>query len=589
MAENKGTSVSGVTYVKAEKSYFEKRSLKRSAGIWGLWGLAVAAVISGDFSGWNFGIGFAGFGGMLIAFALLVVMYYGMIFSIGEMASAMPHTGGAYSFARAAMGPWGGFVTGLAETIEYVATTAVIVYFSASYADGITSELLGVSLPPWLWWIILYVVFIGLNAAGAAISFKFAIVVSVVSIGILLVFSVMAAFSGLFSVDKLFDIAPAPGQSTFLPYGVIPILFALPYAMWFFLGIEELPLAAEESHNPTHDIPRAGLIARTTLIITGLLVLFLNTGIVGASNIASAGEPLLDGFRAMVGDGAAAVLALFALVGLLASLQGIMFAYGRNMYSLSRAGYYPKFLSLTGKLQTPAIALLVGAVIGFVALVLVDSLGGAGGVAGAIVLNIAVWGAVIAYVLQMVSFVILRRKFPNAKRPYLSPWGVPGAVIAGILSLAIFFGFFINEPARPAIAAIAVVYVVMLIVFALWGRKRLVLSPEEEYALSGGLHGDPQVDGYDAMEAEMFDDSRSIPTAPVNEHTNTLSILAIIFGFAGSILGIVFGHIALAQIRRTAEQGRGLAITGLVVGYIGLAIGVIALIVAITLGQMAGR
>ncbi|TFC93753.1 amino acid permease [Cryobacterium sinapicolor] len=497
-------NVSGVTYTTAEAGYFEKRRLRRSAGIWGLWGLAVAAVISGDFSGWNFGIDFAGFGGMLIAFALLIVMYYGMIFAIGEMASAMPHTGGAYSFARAALGPWGGFVTGLAETIEYVATTAVIVYFSASYADGITSELLGVSLPAWVWWAILYAAFIGLNAAGAAISFRFAIVVSIISIGILLVFSVMAAFSGLFSVDNLFDIAPEAGQSEFLPYGVVPILFALPYAMWFFLGIEELPLAAEEAHDPVRDIPRAGLIARSTLIVTGILVLVLNTGIVGASNIATAGEPLLDGFRAMVGDEAAAVLALFALVGLLASLQGIMFAYGRNMYSLSRAGYYPKFLSLTGRRQTPAVALLVGALIGFVALILVDALGGAGGVAGAIVLNIAVWGAVIAYILQMISFVVLRKKYPNANRPYRSPWGVPGAVIAGILSLAIFFGFFINEPARPAIAAIAVVYVVMLLIFALYGRKRLVLSPEEEYAVSGGLHGDPQKEGYGGKVEEQL-------------------------------------------------------------------------------------
>lgn len=112
--------VSGVKYSTAQAGYFEKRRLTRSAGIWGLWGLAVAAVISGDFSGWNFGVDFAGFGGMLIAFLVLIVMYYGMIFSIGEMAAAMPHTGGAYSFARAAMGPWGGFVTGLAETIEYL-------------------------------------------------------------------------------------------------------------------------------------------------------------------------------------------------------------------------------------------------------------------------------------------------------------------------------------------------------------------------------------------------------------------------------------------------------------------------------------
>lgn len=503
-ASNDSRKVAGATYTRAGQDYFEKRGLKRSAGIWGLWGLAVAAVISGDFSGWNFGIASAGFGGMLIAFVILVAMYYGMIFSIGEMAAAMPHTGGAYSFARSAMGPWGGLITGAAETIEYVATTAVIVFFSASYADAITSELLGVSLPPWVWWIILYLVFIALNSAGAAISFKFAIVVSIISIGIILVFSAMAIFSGAFQWANLWDIAPDAGQTEFLPHGVLPILFALPFAMWFFLGIEELPLAAEESHNPVRDIPKAGFWARGTLIVTGLLVLFLNTGVIGAEATGVAAEPLLDGFRAIVGDGLAAVLALFALVGLLASLQGIMFAYGRNMYSLSRAGYYPRFLSLTGKRQTPWVALVVGAALGFIALVLIELTGGAGSVAGAIVLNIAVWGAVLAYLLQMVAFIILRRKLPNVERPYVSPWGIPGAVIAAVIAALIFVGFLLNPTFLPAIIAIAVVYVVILIGFALFFRHRLVLSPEEEYALSGGEHRDPQAEGYDAMEGEVF-------------------------------------------------------------------------------------
>jgi len=494
--------VSGVKYTTAEKGYFEKRSLKRSAGIWGLWGLAIAAVISGDFSGWNFGIDFAGFGGMTIAFVLVVIMYYALIYSIGEMASAMPHTGGAYSFARAAMGPWGGYITGVAETIEYVATTAVIVFFSASYADSIFVTLLNLpegehALPMWAWYLILYIVFIAVNAAGASISFKFAIVVSFISIAILAVFFVMAVFSGQFSFDKLWDIPADAGQSTFLPHGVTPILFALPFAMWFFLGIEELPLAAEESHNPAKDIPKAGRIGMLTLLIAAVLVLFLNTGVVGAAATGTAGEPLLDGFRAIVGDTAAAVLALAALIGLLASLQGIMFAYGRNMYSLSRAGYYPKFFSLTGRTQTPWVSLVIGAALGFIALVVVDYLvsldpEGAGATGGAIVLNIAVWGAVIAYIMQMVSFIILRSKFKNATRPYKSPWGVPGAIIAAVISLLIFVGFLLNPTFTPAIIAIAVVYVVLLLGFAIYGRTRLVLSPEEEYALSGGKHGDPQ-------------------------------------------------------------------------------------------------
>ena len=494
MSETTNThKVAGATYVRADGDYFERRTLRRSAGIWGLWGLAVAAVISGDFSGWNFGIGFAGFGGMLIAFAILVVMYYGMIFSIGEMSAAMPHTGGAYSFARTAMGPWGGLITGAAETIEYVATTAVIVYFSAAYVNGILDPLLGITLPGWVLYIILYAVFIALNSAGAHISFRFAIVVSIISIAIIVVFSVMALFSPALDWASLWNIEPDPGWNEFLPHGVLPILFALPFAMWFFLGIEELPLAAEESLDPVRDIPKAGFWARGTLIVTGLLVLFFNTALLGAEDTGAAdqGEPLLNGFRAMVGDQVAALLALFALVGLLASLQGFMFAYGRNMYSLSRAGYYPRWLSLTGKRQTPWVALLVGAIIGFVALVVLDVLAelnqGAGALAGAIVLNIAVWGAVVAYFLQLVSYIILRKKHPHLNRPYRSPWGVPGAVTAAIIAALIFVGFLLNPTYLPAIVSIVIVYAIILIGFAFHYRHRLVLSPEEEYAITDGV------------------------------------------------------------------------------------------------------
>ncbi|RYU10465.1 amino acid permease [Nocardioides iriomotensis] len=496
-------NVSGVQYSHAADDYFEKRQLQRAAGFWGLWGIGVAAVISGDFSGWNLGIGEAGWGGLAVASVVIVIMYFGMLFSIGEMSAAMPHTGGAYSFARAAMGPWGGFVTGLAETIEYVFTTGVIVLFSAGYLNAVTDELVGLDLSDgqmWIWWIVLYAIFVGLNAAGAEISFKFAIVVSILSIGILVLFGVLAFANGAVDFGQLLDIEPEAGNSTFLPFGWAGVLYALPFAMWFFLGIEELPLAAEEAHDPQRDIPRAGIIGLLTLVGCGALVFFLNPAVTGSAALGGSGEPLLDGFREFLSADLAALLSLFALIGLLASLQGIMFAYGRNMYSLSRAGYYPKFLSVTGARRTPWVSLLAGAVFGFVVLLVVDFLARRGGQlaenANAIVLNIAVWGAVLAYLLQMVSFVLLRRKFPTARRPYVSPTGVAGAVVAGVIAAITFIGVFINPDFRPAIIAIAVVYAIGLLLFGFVGRHRLVLSPEEEYAVTGGLHGyDPDKEG----------------------------------------------------------------------------------------------
>src|SRR6187402_1855819 len=379
-------SPAGVQYRDVGDGYFEKRTLKRSAGTWGIWGLGVAAVISGEFSGWNFGTDSAGFGGMAIATVIVIVMYFTMYFSIGEMAAAMPHTGGAYSFARAAMGPWGGFITGLAESIEYVVTTAVVVFFSASYLNFALDAFFGFELPGWLAYLILYTVFVLVNWLGAAIGFRLAIVVSLLSVAILVVFVIVALASCGFDPSNLLNKHPDAGQSELLPHGLFPILAVIPFAMWFFLGIEELPLASEETHNPAKVIPRAGIVALITLAVCAIGVFIVNTGVLGATATQASGQPLLDGFAVMVPKQLEGVLAIFALIGLLASLQGIMYAYGRNLYSLSRAGYYPKFFSLTGKRQTPWVALIVGAVIGFVALVVLDILGkadpeGAGAVA----------------------------------------------------------------------------------------------------------------------------------------------------------------------------------------------------------------
>lgn len=484
-AKEDPVAVAGVTYQRAEDGYFDKRQLQRTAGIWGLWGIGVAAVISGDFSGWNGGISAAGFGGFLVAAAIVVCMYIEMIASISEMSAAMPHTGGAYSFARAAMGPWGGFVTGLAETIEYVMTTGVVIYFSAQYADQIMKTLTGFSLEAHslmpLWWVVLYAVFVLLNAAGAEASFKFAVIVAFISVGILLAFMLIALFSGKLDFHSLWDVAAGPGHSTFLPFGGWSIVYAMPFAMWLFLGIEELPLAAEEAHNPERDIPRASRWAMLTLMVTGAIVVFLNPAVLGSTKTAASSQPLLDGFSALIPGNLAAILSLFALVGLLASVQGIMFAYGRNMYSLSRAGYYPKFLSLTRERKTPYLALIVGAVIGFLSLFIVQY---GSSSAGSVVLNMAVWGAVLSYLLQMTSFVILRRRFPNASRPHVSMFGIGGAVFAGIVAVVIFIGVLLNPDYIAAIYTVVGLYVLAIIYFATLGRKRLVLSPEEEYAMT---------------------------------------------------------------------------------------------------------
>jgi ethanolamine permease len=487
--------VGSVTYRDVDQGYFEQRGLRRHAGVWMLWALGVAAVISGDFSGWNFGLDVGGFGGLLIATAVITVMYIGLCYSIAEMSPALPHTGGAYSFARSSMGPWGGFVTGLAENIEYVVTPVVVVYFASIYAQSVFNDLFGLELGlPW-WWLIFYVIFVGLNILGIEATLRFSVVICLISLAVLAVFFVMAIPN--FDAANLTNIAPGEGGSSFLPFGIGGIFAALPFAIWFYLAIEELPLAAEESMDPRRDVPRGTMWGLWTLVLTAMGVLFLNTGIEGgAEAIRVSGEPLLDGFRVLLGsDTSAAILGLFALTGLIASFHTIIFAYGRNIYSLSRAGYFPHWMSVThGKRKTPYVALLLGGVVGYALAFLLDSQ--YEGTAGAALLSMAVFGAVISYFMQMVSFIRLRSKMPNIERPYRSPVGVFGAALAGLVALVSLVALFINDAYRPGVYGVAIWFVLGILYFALSGRNKLVLSPEEEFALTQGEHGHPEEEGY---------------------------------------------------------------------------------------------
>jgi ethanolamine permease len=482
--------VGSVTYTNVDQGYFDQRGLKRHAGVWSLWALGVAAVISGDFSGWNFGLDVGGFGGLLLATVVITVMYIGLCYSIAEMSPALPHTGGAYSFSRSAMGPWGGFVTGLAENIEYVVTTAVVGTFAAAYARPVFDQLLNIDLDEIWWLLIFYVLFVGLNIIGIEATMRFSIFICFLSLAVLAVFFVMSIFN--FDAARLSDIAPAAGGTSFLPFGVGGIFAALPFAIWFYLAIEELPLAAEESMDPARDVPRATMWGLWTLVIAGVLVLFLNTGVTGAEAIRTSGEPLLDGFRAILGsETGAALLGLAALSGLIASFHTIIYAYGRNIYSLSRAGYFPKWMSVThGTRKTPWLALVLGAVVGILLALLLRWAGGqdsafAATVSGAL-LNMAVFGAVISYAMQCLAFVLLRRNLPDINRPYRSPWGIPGAIVAGIIAVIALVATFLNKGYRPGVYGVAIWFVLAIAYFGLAGRHKLVLSPEEEFAMTQG-------------------------------------------------------------------------------------------------------
>ncbi len=488
-------STQGVKYEKVGSEYFEKRKLRRYAGVLSLWALGVGAVISGQFSGWNYGLAF-GWGSMFVATIVITVMYLGLTYSIAEMGAALPHTGGAYSFARSAMGPWGGFVTGVAENIEYVLTPAVVVFFIGSYMGAILET--PSSFQP-IYWILGYGIFVAANLFGVELSFRVTVFVTLLALACLVFFYIAALPNmdfarwamnvGVGSDGALVELPE--GNGPWFPDGVHGVLAALPFAVWLYLAIEQLPLAAEESIDPKRDMPSGILFGIFTLVASAFAVLVLNSSIApGAWGLKASGEPLLEGFRTLFGTDFAKILAVVAIAGLVASFHAIIFAFGRQIYSLSRAGYFPRFLSVThGKHHTPHVALIAGALVGLAVMLVIWYIAGetAGGAfIGGALLNMAVFGAMISYVMQAVSFIMLRSRMPNIERPYRSPFGVVGAGLTLIIALVTLYFQVTDAAFQVPVMCVAAYYLIMMLYFAVFGRTQLVLSPEEEFAMSGG-------------------------------------------------------------------------------------------------------
>ena len=393
-----------------DEDYLAQRQLRQGAAGWPLLaGLGVAYVISGDFAGWNFGLAQGGWGGLAVATVLMAVMYSCMVLGLAEMSSALPTAGGGYTFARRALGPWGGFATGTAVLLEYVIAPAAIATFIGGYVESL--GLFGIT-NSWPVYLAVYVVFVAVQLMGAGEALKVSFAVTAVAALALLAFVVGMIPS--FDVANLADITGSSGGTGLFPEGGLGIWAAFPYAIWFFLAVEGVPLAAEEARDPVRAVPRGIVVAMGTLVVFAGLVLLVGPGGAGASVLADSDNPLVEALETAGGGSTtlSTVVNYVGLLGLVASFFSIIFAYSRQTYSLSRAGYLPRVLSVVNSRGAPTLALVVPAAIGF-ALALTGQ--------GDVLINMAVFGATISYMLMMVSHIRLRRTAPDLERPYRTP------------------------------------------------------------------------------------------------------------------------------------------------------------------------
>ncbi|MDB3988688.1 ethanolamine permease [Pseudomonadales bacterium] len=452
-----------------DQDYLAKRQLKKGTAGWFLLaGLGVSYVISGDFAGWNFGIGVAGWGGFAIAAVLMAVMYLTLVLSLAEMSAAIPAAGGGYSFARQVMGPSGGYLTGLAVLIEYVLAPAAIVVFIGAAVEA----LVGLNGP--VIYATFYFIFVSIHLIGAGEALKLMMVITALA-----VFAILATaitLFGSFETANLFDIAPDPsiaGANEYLPFGWHGVWAALPFGMWLFLAIEGVPLAAEEAKDPATDVPRGIVGAMLFLLVTAVLVVFLLAGAVGADAIGNSPVPLVDALKHTGNTTLATTVNVLGLAGLIASFFSIIYGYSRLVFALSRAGYLPRFLSLTNERKAPVWALAIPAVLGFLISLTRE---------GDLIIAMAVVGATISYALMALSHILLRIKHPDMHRPYKTPGGVFTSSICLVLAVIALTGVYAFDP--RAFSYTIVLYVIGALYYFLYSKNHLVAkTPEEEFEM----------------------------------------------------------------------------------------------------------
>lgn len=451
-----------------DQAYLANRQLRKGTAGWILLaGLGVSYVISGNFAGWNFGIAQAGWGGFAIASVLMAIMYFALVLSLAEMSAAIPTAGGGYSFARLAMGSAGGYLTGLAILIEYALAPAAIVIFIGAAVEA----LIGIN-GPWVY-ALFYIVFVGIHLAGVGEALKVMMVIS--GLAVFAILATAAALVGDFNSSNLFDIAPtdAAGASVFMPLGWYGIWAALPFAMWLFLAVEGVPLAAEEAKDPAKDVPKGIIGAMIFLLVTALLVVVFVAGAAGSAVTGQSAVPLVDALQKQGSSGLATLVNLLGLAGLVASFFSIIYGYSRLVFALSRAGYLPKSLSITSARKVPARALILPGIFGFLV-----SLTGEGD----LMLAMAVVGATISYALMALSHLLLRINQPELPRPYKTPGGMLTSGIALVLSLVALTGVYAFDP--RAFNYTLLLFALGAVYFFAYSKGHLVATTaQDEFAL----------------------------------------------------------------------------------------------------------
>lgn len=429
--------------------------LKKALTPIGLWAIAVGLVVSGDYYGFAYGFAEGGPVSFLVSFIPVTLMYVPFLFCYTELATSIPHAGGPSAYARRAMGPFAGFITGFSVLIAFLISPCAV-----ALATGALVNYLIPSIPALAATVVFFIFFMLINLTGIETSSKLELVVTIVSLVGLVIFAILAI--------PHFEVDTFVGGGEPFTNGFKGIAGAMTFSMWFYFAIDGAAMNAEEMKSP-RDIPKGYIPAVVTLFITSLIAIILPAGIADYNAIASVDYPLAIALETPYGTGSIwpkliAAIALFAMV---ASFSAIILSFSRQTYAMGRTGYLPAIFAKVNSKGCPTVGLIVPGTIALIVTVLTNDTG--------LMVTISVFAALIMYVLAILSTFIMRKKEPNLERPFSAGKVMP---VLALIFVIVLFACVLWANISVLIWVI-VVYAVAVVYYLAYGKKNIRPIEEE--------------------------------------------------------------------------------------------------------------
>ncbi|KAJ3287025.1 hypothetical protein HK104_008786 [Borealophlyctis nickersoniae] len=408
--------------------------------------LSVAAVISGEFSGWNVGLGDAGYAGYWISNIMAAMMYLGLALCLAEMSTAIPVVGGAFAYSRAVVGDSMGFLVANSENLEYCMFVSLILITWADVINGLADGAIPHNWYPLLWAVILGIFMYTVNyhnkftwwAMGVLTAVCFLQIIGLSIIG-------MTQFSTTHLSEGWAEEAQhkidSKGGDYYWFGGFGGILNALHSSAWWFTGLECASLATKEVKSVRKAVPLALIASWACLGLSGVLfTLFAVLVPPGAGANAQASYPAVSLLQAMWGDAGAKVGYVMQIPSLTANLLAMLWCASRQTWALSRAGYLPSYLSITSTANgVPHRSVYFVGFYSYVMVLFVQNLEVLHGdlPATQVLLGLTVIAGVVTYFGIAVVYIAFWFLYPQAPRPFRNPLGLFSPIAVMVVSVCV--------------------------------------------------------------------------------------------------------------------------------------------------------